>query len=173
MAIKLAKREKYFVSIAAGLIAVFFLFQFLVFPFVEKRERLLKGINTKEDGLKEIALLRSEYEDYKRYSQSIETVLSGRKKGFTLFSFLENAAGDAQVKDHITYMKPSSTKGSGPYKELMVEMKLEGITINQLTSYLFRIEDPEEFIVIKRISINDNKKEDGYLDSILQVLTFE
>jgi len=173
MTIKLAKREKYFVTTATCLIAVFFLFQFLIFPFLEKRERLSKGIKTREEGLREIAALSAEYQEYKNYSESMKTALVKRKEGFTLFSFLENAAGEAQVKEHINYMKPSSTKGTGPYEELMVEMKLENITIDQLINYLYRIEDPVELIFIKRISISDSKKEEGYLDSVLQVMTFE
>ena len=70
-------------------------------------------------------------------------------------------------------MKPSDSQGTGPYKESMVEMKLEGITLNQLVGYLYRIESPENIISIKRISITENKKESGYLDTILQVLTFQ
>jgi len=173
MAIKLAKREKYFVSIAACLIVVFFMFQLLIFPFLKERERFSKGIKTREEGLREITALSAEYQEYKNYSESMETVLAKRKEGFTLFSFLENAAGEAQVKEHINYMKPSSSKGKGPYQELMVEMKLEGITIDQLIDYLYLIEDPVELIFIKRISISDSKREEGYLDSVLQVMTFE
>ena len=70
-------------------------------------------------------------------------------------------------------MKPSNPQGTGPYKESMIEMKLEGITLNQLVGYLYRIESPENIIGIKRISIKENKKESGYLDAILQVLTFQ
>ncbi|MFC1867515.1 hypothetical protein ACFL0H_05215 [Thermodesulfobacteriota bacterium] len=170
---KFAKREKYFVSIAACLIAAFFLFQFLIFPFFEKKDRLQRGIKAKEEGLKEIAILSSEYQNHKKSSQNMEGILSNRERGFTLFSFLERAAGEARVKNHMKYMKPSTSKGSGPYKESMVEIKLEGITINQLVDYLYRIEKPGDLVFIKRLSINDNKKEAGYLDSILQVLTFQ
>jgi hypothetical protein len=55
----------------------------------------------------------------------------------------------------------------------MVEMKLESITVDQLVRYLYKIEDPDDLIFIKRISITDNKKEEGYLDSIIQVITFQ
>ena len=170
---KLAKREKYFVSLAVCAIAAFLLIQFLIFPFFEKRERFQKGINTREKEQKEIAILNAEYQEYKKNSQKMERILAKRKNGFSLFSFLESAAGEAQIKDHIKYMKPSTSKGSGTYKESMVEMKLEGVTINQLVNYLYRIEEPDYLIFIKRISINDNKKEAGYLDSILQVLTLQ
>ncbi len=70
-------------------------------------------------------------------------------------------------------MKPSISSGTGPYKESMVEMKLEAITLRQLVGYLYRIESPDDLINIKRISISQNKKEQGYLDAIIQVLTFQ
>ena len=170
---KLARREKYFVSAAALFIAIFLLFQFIIFPFFETRRRRQRGVRAKEDGLKEIIRLSSEYHRYKKGSQGIKQILARRKKGFTLFSFLEKAAGDADVKAHIKHMKPSTLTGPGPYKESLVEMKLETITLQQLIGYLYRIESPDNVVSIKRISITENKKKSGYLDATLQVLTFQ
>ena len=170
---KLAKREKYLVSFAACAIALFLIFQFLIFPFFEERKRIQRGIRAREEGLEEIVRLRAEYQVHKKGFQGIKQILARREKRFTLFSFLEKAAGEAELKGHIKYMKPSDSQGTGPYKESMVEMKLEGITLNQLVGYLYRIESSENIISIKRISIQENKKESGYLDTILQVLTFQ
>jgi general secretion pathway protein M len=171
--IKLAKREKYIVSIAACLISLFVILNFLVFPFLKERERLSKGIKTAGEDLKEIEALSVVYQKYQKGSMDVKRILSRRDKGFTLFSYLEKAAGEIQVKDHIEYMKPSSSKGSGPYEESMVEMKLNGINTDQLVKYLYEIEQPEDLIFVKRISISDNKKQEGYLDSVIQVLTYQ
>jgi hypothetical protein len=70
-------------------------------------------------------------------------------------------------------MKPSISTGSGLYKESLVEMKLEAITLQQLIGYLYRIESPDDAVSIKRISIDENKRKSGSLDAILQVLTFQ
>ena len=169
---KFARREKYFVSAAAAFIAILFLFQFFIFPFFEARRRVQRGVSAKEDGLKEIIQLRSEYNRYRRSSQGIKQVISQRRKGFTLFSFLENKAGDADIKTYIKYMKPSISTGTGPYEESLVEMKLEEITLQQLINYLYRIESPDNVVSIKRISIKENKKKSGGLDAILQIVTF-
>jgi general secretion pathway protein M len=169
----LARREKYLVSAAVVCIAIFLLIQFAVLPFFESRRRLLRGVASKEDGLKEIAILSSEYHRYQKDSRGIQQVLDRRKKDFTLFSFLDKTAGDAGVKPYIKYMKPSVSEGSGPYKESLVEMKLETITLDQLTGYLYRIESPDNVVSIKRISIKENSKKSGYLDAVLQVLTFQ
>ena len=171
MLMKLAKREKYFIAIAGSALAIFFFFQLLVFPFFDKRERLRRGVEAKEEGLREMLRMRVEYEALKQDSQGIDRYLARRKRGFTLFSFLETAAGAAEIKEHIKYMKPSTSKSTGPYKESIVEMKLETVTMKQLVRYLERIESPQNVVNTKRISIKGNKKEAGYLDVVLQVLT--
>jgi general secretion pathway protein M len=171
---KLARREKLLVSAAASLIAIFFLFQFLIHPFFETKRRLQRGVRAKEESLNEIVRLSAEYEKYRRDSQGIKQILAGREQGFTLFSFLEKEAGDAGVKKYIKYMKPStSVGGPGSYKESLVEMKLESITLQQLVDYFYRIESPEKGVSIKRISIKENKKKSDYIDTILQVVTFQ
>ena len=170
---KLAKREKYLVTLGGLCIAIFFLFQFLVFPFFEQKERLKRGVGVRETALKEIAVLGGEYKALKKGTQKIQSILAKRKRGFTLFSFLERAAGKAGVKDHIKYMKPSVSEGAGPYKESTVQMKLEKITLKQSVKYLYCIESSEKVIIVKRIEINQDKKETGYMDAIFHVMTFQ
>ena len=100
---KLAKREKYAVSIGALLVVIFLLFQFLIFPFFEERDRIQRGVRAKEAGLQEIERMRAEYQDLKKSSQEIKQILTRRNRGFTLFSFLERAASETAIKDHIKY----------------------------------------------------------------------
>ena len=169
----LARREKYFVSLAAFFIVIFLVLQFLIFPFFEKRVSLKRGIESRQETLKEIVKLSAEYKAYKNDAKGGETLLKNRKKEFTLFSFLENAAGKTEVKGHIKYMKPSVAQGTGRYDKSMVEMKVDGITLNQLAHYIHLIESPENVVSIKRISIKENKKRSGSLDVIMQVLTIE
>jgi len=169
---KLKKREKYFLSAAIIIIAVFCVLQFIVFPFFEKKGRLERGCIAKEKVFNEISALSAEYKAYNKRSLKIRDIIEKRKKGFTLFSFLEKTAGDTAVKDHIKYMKPSELQSAGPYKETMVEIKLEGITLKQLVDYLYRVESSRNAICLKRISIKENKKETGYIDVVLQVVTF-
>jgi general secretion pathway protein M len=168
---KLGKREKLSVSLGAGFIALFLIVQFMIFPFLDKREAMKRGIEARWSGLKEIRMLKAEYEAYQKGAEGIQRHLGRREKGFTLFSFLEQAAGRAGVKDHIKYMKPSGSPGDGRIKESMVEMKLDKINLKQLVDYLYLIESPEQVVSIKRLSITDSKGAAGYLDAVMQVLT--
>jgi len=170
---KLARRETYFVSVAGASLAAFLLLQFLVFPSFDAMKRVKRGVEVKEDALKEITRLSAEYRRYRRGSQDLEQALARRRGGFTLFSFLEKAAGDAGVKAYIKYMKPSTSTGPGSYKESLVEMKLEAVGLSKLVDYLYKIEASENLVRIKRISIKEAKGKSGYLDTILQVMTFQ
>lgn len=170
---KLAKREKYLSILIGCAVSAFLLFEILLFPFFDKRERIKRGIRIREKGTEEMVVLSSKYRNSEKGAKAIGRLLDKRRKGFTLFSFLEKEAGTAGVKDRIKYMKPSVAESAGRYKESMVEMKLEGITLNQLVGYLHRIESPENVIRIKRMSIKQNSKEKGYLDAIVQVLTLQ
>jgi general secretion pathway protein M len=173
MTMKLARREKYFVTGAAVFIGAFLFLQLLVFPLSDRMKRLKRGVEVKENAVTEIKRLSSEYQEYRRGSQGLRQALDSRKGDFTLFSFLETAAGDAGVKSYIKYMKPSTASGPGPYKESLVEMKLESISLSQLVDYLHKIEEPENLVKVKRISIKETKGKSGYLDTILQVMTFQ
>jgi len=170
---KLARREKYMVILAGGVVVLLLIHNFLIGPFFDKKKRFRTGVAAKEIALETIVKDSAEYRALKKNDQGLHKILAKRKRGFTLFSFLEQEAAQSDIKGHIKYMKPSSSQGTGPYKESMVEMKLEGITMNQLVGYLYRIESPKDAISIKRISIKENKKETGYIDAVLKVLTLQ
>ncbi len=170
---QLAKREKLFVQLAALTVGVFCLLQFGVFPLLADRQNLRRSISLKEKGLAEMVSLSQEYAVLKQQSHTAENVIRRRPPGFTLFSFLEKAAGQAGVKRNIKYMKPSSSKGEGGWKEAMVEMKLDKISLKKLMDYLYLIELSRKAIQIRRCAVTENKGEKGTLDAVLQVVTVE
>ncbi len=169
---QLAKREKYLVTLAVIIIVLGAVIQFVFTPFLEKKELYKNNVTAKQNNLQEMVALREEYLLLEQDSDVLTQRLAQRPKNFTLFSFLEKAAGDAGVKENIKSMKPSASAGKGPFKESLVEMKLERITLGQMVDYLKLIESPEYLVNIKRLSIQSNKKETQFLDVVLQVLTF-
>lgn len=169
---RLQRRERFLVSMAVSAIGIFLFIEFLIFPFQDRREVLIRGIEAKKTALKELSGLRARYVAYKAGAEGIEARIRRRAKGFALFSFLEQAAGRSGVKDHIKYMRPSVMEGSGPFTESMVEMKLDDITLQQLVAYLYVVESPKDVVGIKRMSIKDSERDPGYLNAIIQVVTF-
>jgi len=171
---KFNKREKYAVYLAAGFICIFIMVQFLVFPVIDKRNRMKRMLQVKNQILADMINLKSEYDSLRRQSEISTRQIAQRTRGFTLFSFLDELAGQAAVKNHITYMKPSTTvQKNSPYKISQVEMKLQGITLAQLTTYVYKVETSKNMVRIKRMTISRAGKEEELIDAVLQVEAFE
>ena len=174
MKVKLNKREKYAIGAAAAFLCLFIIIQFVLFPMLDKRDRLRRLIEVKTKTIEEMLALKSEYDAVVTYVNFSKSRLAKRQKGFALFSFLDELAGQTGIKNKIKYMKPSSTtQKDGSLKLSLVEMKLEVITLKQLTAYLYRIETSENSVFVKRISISKADKPLGSIEAVLQVETYE
>ncbi len=171
---KRTRRERYFIYLAGLALTVFIVVQFAVFPLIDKRKYLERNLRKTSKRLEKIQVLKAEYESIQKHADMSKSRLAGRKPDFTLFSFLDKLAGGANIKEHISYMKPSKTRQkNSPYNLSIVEMKLEDIDLKQLTSYLYQVETSPNSVYIRKISIVRTGKTDKKIDAILQVETYE
>ncbi|MCX5851771.1 MAG: type II secretion system protein GspM [Deltaproteobacteria bacterium] len=171
--IPLSKREKQVLLAGGAFVAGFIILHFIIFPLIDAKAGVARAIRTQEKALQEIIALREEYRGLEIDSGAIRKAVASRPKDFTLFSFLEQEAGQAGLKSNIQYMKPSAVNDAGPYKQSMVEMKLEGITLTQLVDYLALVESPEYLLGVKRLSVRQSKGSEGYLSVLLQMVTYQ
>lgn len=170
----LTKREKYAIYALSGAILLFILIQFIVFPSIDKRKRLKRALQVKEDDLLEMIALKSDYNAIEKRMNLAKVRFENREKGFTLFSFLDSLTGKARIKEYVTYMKPSTTvQKNNSYKISQVEMKLKGLTLKQLTNYLHMIETSKNIVYIKKLSISKTGEQESFIDVVLQVETAE
>jgi general secretion pathway protein M len=171
---KMNKRERYAIMLAAGVIGIFLIVTFIVEPFLSKTDQLKKSLHDKAVMLEQMRQLQSEYGMLSQKAEVSKALFSRRQKGFKLFSFLDQLAGEAGIKDHISYMKPSTkVEKNSPYKISRVEMKLDAITLKQLTTYLYGVETSKNMVNIKRISISKKDKKQELLTAVLQVETVD
>ncbi len=171
---KLNRREKYIIYGAGCLLGLLIIVQFGVTPFSENRKQTQRSLQTKKVELEEMRRLQAEYEALKEKLQVSKIRFSKRDKGFTLFSFLDQLAGQAGIKDRISSMKPSKTvQKTSNYKISRVEMKLDAITLEQLTTYLYGVETSKNMVMVKKVSISKKEKKQGLINVVLQVETVE
>jgi general secretion pathway protein M len=174
MNINLNQREKIAISGAGAFLIIFIMVQWLIVPVFEKRDDLKTRLDSKKNILMDMKILRSDYLDMQQKAESSRQRLSNRQPGFTLFSFLDQLAGDTGLKDHIEYMKPSTAvKEDSGLKISRVELKLQEITVKDLTAYLFKVETSPNMLIVKRLSITRTGKDSGLVSAVLQVETFE
>jgi len=171
---KLNRREKYSVYAAAVIICVFVLIKFIVFPIIDKRERVTRAIQVKTKILEEMTALKSKYNAISNRADSSKSRFAKREKNFTLFSLIDSLAGKAAIKDHIVYMKPStSVAKNSSYKISSVEIKVQNITLNELISYLYMVETTDNNVFINRLSISKAGGQEDLINAVLKVETIE
>ncbi len=169
---RLDRREKMMVAGLGAFVFVFLLYTLFFAPLLTNRTDLQKSLVKKEAQLQEIRKMQQEYSLLQTQSTDIKSRIGRRPKGFTLFSFIEQQAAKTRVKKNIKYMKPSEVEREGVLQESRVDMKLQEITTANLVAFLERLESEENVIYINRLSIKEHGKEAGYLNAVLQVLTF-
>lgn len=170
---RLERREKIILLFGAFFVAGFIILQTVITPLVEARKTMTRSLTRNQSELVDIQLLRQEYLELKSRQGDIEKRLANRTPGFSLFSFLEEQAASTNVKDRVTYMKPSANEIDEGFNESIVEMKIERITLEQLVSFIKKVESEEKIVSIQRISIQENNQEEGLLDSVISIKTFE
>jgi len=168
------KRERYAIMLAAGVIGIFLIVTLIVEPFVSKTDQLKQNLQDKAATLEQMRQLQSEYAALTQKTEVSKALFSRRKKGFKLNSFLVQLAGEAGIRNNISSMKPSTkVEKDSSYKISRVEMKLDAITLKQLTNYLYGVETSKNMVDIRRISISKQDKKLGLLTAVLQVETVE
>jgi len=171
---RLNRREKLALGIGIGFIGIFIFVKFLIFPFIDTRERLERSLAVHTRNYDEVQQLRAGYLAMKDRAAQSKIRFERRRRGFTLFSFLEELAAQVGIKDRITSMKPTSNKiKDSAYTQSLVDMKLNGISMEQMTQFIYRIETTQNMIHIRRLSLSKKEDDKGLLNVILQVETFE
>jgi type II secretory pathway component PulM len=170
---QLTRRQK--TTVAAGFavtVAVLFA-QFAVLPYLEARQQVRSAIAANQKALREMTLLAAEYDILRKRSEMIRRAIERRPAGFALLSYLDRRAGDAAVKGNVRSMTALKSVPAGDYEEAAVEMKLDKLTIKQLTDFFYLVESPGEMIRIRRISLSKMKESPEYLAALIQVSTYQ
>jgi general secretion pathway protein M len=165
---RLEPRERMFVRIGVVFLACFFLLQFVISPYLDARQRLARSLAVKKADLEKIVQLQKEYR-HLRPAGATDSRLAGQPAGFSLFSFVEEQAVHAKIKQQILSMKPTTAETDDHSQESVVEMKLQKITLAQLVGFLRRIESPQKGVMVRHISIQESGE--THLDVIMQIVT--
>jgi general secretion pathway protein M len=170
--VQLNKRERIAVCSVVILVGVLIVAEWGVFPVVRHRKSLDQAILTKSLELAEIEGLKKKQDLLKQNAEEIRSRLARRDKGFTLFSYLDRSAGSAGVKEHIAYMKPTGRDiQSGDFKLFQVEMKLQSISLHQLSTFLYGVETTDSLVRVQKASVSRTGQSAEGVDAILWVET--
>ena len=170
---RLSERERF--MLAAGLLFVigFAFHQLIAEPFLTNKQRLERSLQTKAANVLEMKLLQQEYQQISENKRNIMGRLQSRSPEFSLFTFVEQQIDTVRMKERVTSIKPGVSDYQEGVRQALIDLKIEGIVLAQLVDFLASIESFDKVVFVERIVVQNNSREDGLLDVMLSVLTFE
>lgn len=167
----LGTRERLCVIGAAVAVLLTLLFLLVIDPLMAQSARLDRQLVAAQHQLEELHTMQREYRGQKRVLDSVNVQLN-RQKNFSIISRLEGLAGESGLRSKILYMKPTVGVPSEAYEEEAVEIKMEGVTLEQLIRYLHQVESSPQFLKIKRLNIRPRFDDRQILTATFRVSTF-
>jgi type II secretory pathway component PulM len=135
--LKLEERDKKTLIIGGAAAAVILLYTFVVSPLFSDLSRKRELVPRKERELVEMKALRQEYLDIQQRLQ--EAQAAAAKRG-PLLTDIESISKRANLSGKIVSLKPQAGVQTESFKESIVEIKLESITLYDIVNYVYQLE---------------------------------
>lgn len=158
---------------AAIFVCAALMLEWVILPFWESGKKMERAIASGQKKRLEIGDLAARYNSLKARSAALEAAAAARGADFSLFSYLEKKATQANVRGRIKNMNSSKGMQTAAFEESLVDMKLDKITIKQLTDFLYFAESPADSIRIKKMTVSKMKESPDYLSVQLQISSFQ
>lgn len=165
----LSKREKRFLISGAVFLFLFLGYQFGIAPVFENRNTLFRIFEQKQAALAEMIVLEKQIALVSNRVDLDFKNIPTRKKGFSLFAFLDSQARQSGVKENVVFMKPFSKKMEGSdYVMETVKVKLSRVYLKEFLDFLNRIEPDVNGVDITSLAIVRVGEENRTLDIVLE-----
>jgi hypothetical protein len=170
--IRLARRERWLV-IGLVIVLVWALFALGIKPALGRIETLKRVIPEKQKALQELRAESSQYLTFKKQMDDLKKSAALEEKDFELLTFLEGVNGELNLAQKVTVMKREVLPLDPVYNEVIVETKLENITLQQLVEYLLKIKSSSHALWVRSLYTQRNVGNPSMLDSTIQVSTLK
>jgi type II secretory pathway component PulM len=135
--VKLEERDKKTLIIGGIAAAVILLYALVIAPLSADLSRKRDLIPKKERDLAEIRVLKDQYLEMQRQLQQVQAAAAQRGP---ILTEIENITRRANLSSKIVSLKPQAGVQAGTFKESIVEIKLENITLYDIVNYVNLLE---------------------------------
>lgn len=170
---KLDEKQRYYAAGLAIFILAALILEFGLFPFWEAQGKNKQAVQINQKKLNEIIRIDNEFALQEVKAAKVKKVMASRSADFSLFSYVEKKAVLAAVKGNIKNMSSSRGTQTANFEESLIDIRLDKITIKQLTDFLYYAESPADLVRVKRITVSKMKESPEYLSVQMQLASFQ
>ena len=169
---QMSQRERTFVLAGGILLGLSLLFVLIVDPLLDTLDRLERQEVRKQKDLAELAALgRASLAKRDRLALT-ESRMPGTDSHFSMLTFMEEAATTAHVRERITGMQPQVQSLAQGYEETAVDLRLDGIQLPDLLSFLVAIDQAPYNLHVRHLQIRPKFDNPVNIDATVRVLSY-
>ena len=169
---RITGRERTFVIGGACLLGALLVFQLALYPSIKRTGELERLIPRKERDLREIRLLRKEFDALKEMRAAMAQKIPASERTLSPLSKLEGLIERSSLRQNIRSIKPSASTGAGG-EVMTVEVLMEKVDLAQVTRFLYAAQSSHGGFRFARLSIKPRYTTPRYLDVNLQMVFYQ
>lgn len=168
---QMSERERTIVIVGGIVMGLSLLFVLVVDPWLARLDRLERQVVRKQKDIKELTLLGQQYMEKQARLAEAEHRMPTPDSQFSLLTFMEEAVTTAGVRDWLTEMYPHVQSLPEGYQETAVNVRLEGMHLQELLAFLVAVEQAPYDVQVRYLQIRPKFDSPEYLDVNLRVLS--
>ena len=169
---KLSKREHIFIAVGLGLVLILGLSELAFRPLWTRHSELVRKIERTERDLNQVRGLFQRFRKLEALLADIESRLVREGDDFSLFSFLEESARRAGVKERLVAMTPSQSSTVEGYQRLEIAIRFEDLTVAQMVDFLREVENAPRFIRVDQLRVDRSSRTSDRIRFSGKMVTF-
>jgi general secretion pathway protein M len=167
---RLDPREK--TVVIAGVIVLVLLFVWFVLlqPYFDTMNNLDRRISAHRHSLVKVEKMSNQISQLRRQLADVGTSKKGNRP---LFSQVESLTETTGVREKLLSMRPQPATTEGTFRQELVEIRLEKISLSQLVKLLHAVEYRSDGIQVKSMRVKPRFEDRSILDVNMVLLSLE
>jgi hypothetical protein len=166
---RLTRREKWLAGGLGVFVFTWAIFSFGVGPVLERIKTLNRVIPEKQSELEQVCTKADKYMALSTDIEDLRTKIVSQDQTFELLPFVESLIGKCGLSGNLDSMNPQELDLGTDYRETVVEVKMERLTLPQIVDFLLKLRSSEVLTGIKSLYIKKNLTDGNLLDSNLEI----
>src|SRR4030042_3470837 len=170
---RITGRERAFLTGGAFSLGAVLIFHLAVYPALQRSRELGRLIPQKERELRELRLLRKEFDALKEMRMVMVQKVPENERALAPLARLDGWIEGSNPRQNIRSIKPSSSLGRPGAEAMTVEVLMEKEDLPQLVRFLYEVQSSPGGLRISRMVVKPRDTTPRFLDVTLQMSFYQ
>ena len=153
--IELSKRETRLIQILGLVVGILFIYFLVISPIMSLRESINREY---EQNMYKLTMLDKLYEQYQELKQKNSQYSARLNNTRGITSLIEENAQSLNIIKNKTYTRDRPSVAQGKYNKISADVRFEGVDINSILNFIYKMENSGMLIQISYLRINQTIK---------------